>query len=168
MSQEISFTLDSIHQLPGKDYEKLEAYHKLFDLHEKNKDYTQLGSDAHQVGRWLFYKEKKWKEALSVTEIAIDARKKAAPFNPEMLKRSYHNHSLFNIINGRYSEGIKSLKKLLAVKGSDYNHDKAYDLIGNSYRILGDPHQALEYQLLAFKYYDPIKDKRYIISNHIF
>ena len=167
MGQEISFTLDSIHQLPGKDHEKLEAYHKLFDLHKKNKDYTQLGSDAHQVGRWLFYKEKKWKEALSVTEIAIDARKKADPFNPEMLKRSYHNHSLFNIINGRHSEGIKSLKKLLAVKGSDYNHDKAYDLIGNSYRILGDPHQALEYQLLAFKYYDPVKDKRYIISNHI-
>ena len=167
MGQEISFTLDSIHQLPGKDSEKLTQYYELFELHKKNKDFTQLGSDAHQVGRWLFYKERKWKKALAATKVAIEARKKAEPFNAEMLKRSYFNYAIFNKLYENHDISIEYFRKLIDVKGSDFNNNQAYALIGSSYNALGDPYKAIEYQLLAFKYFDPVKEKKYIVSNHI-
>ncbi len=167
LGQEISFALDSIHQLPGKDSEKLTQYYELFDLHKKNEDFTQLGSDAHQVGRWLFYKERKWKKALAATKVAIEARKKAEPFNAEMLKRSYFNYAIFNKLYGNHDISIQYFRKLIDVKGSDFNNNKAYALMGASYNTLGDPYKAIEYQLLAFKYFDPVKEKKFIVSNHI-
>ncbi len=167
MGQEISFKLDSIHKLSGSNYEKLTQYYQLFDIHKENEDFTQLGSDAHQVGRWLFYKEKKWKEALAATKIAYEAREKATPFNAELLKRSYFNYANFHKLIGKHAIAIRYFRKMLEVKGSDFFHAKAYGLIGSSYSKIGDPYQAIENQLQAFTYFDPIKDKIFIISNHI-
>ncbi|MBQ0735980.1 CHAT domain-containing protein [Aquimarina celericrescens] len=167
MGQKISFELDSIHRLSGSDYEKLSLYEQLLGSHKKNGDYTQLGLDAHQLGRWLFYKEKKWSEAIKITKIAYEAKEKAVPFNPEQLKRSYYNYANFNKSRRNYAIAIRYFRKMLEVKESIFFNGKAYALIGDCYRKLGDLYQAVENQSQAFKYFDPIKDKIFIISNHI-
>ncbi|WP_235016345.1 CHAT domain-containing tetratricopeptide repeat protein [Aquimarina sp. AU474] len=166
MGQEISFALDSIHQLEGSDYEKLVLYQDLLDTYEQNKDYTQLGHDAHQLAKWI-HSEKKWTPAIDIAQTAYKAREKAIPFHPENLKRSYYNYANFHRRIGKYTIAIRYFRKMLEVKESDFFHARAYGLIGKSYTAIGDPYQALENQLQAFKYFDPVKDKVLIISNHI-
>ncbi|MBQ4805675.1 CHAT domain-containing protein, partial [Aquimarina sp. MMG015] len=164
-AQQISPTLDSIHQLEIIDKEKTVLYNELLDIHKKEKNYTQLGSDAHQIAKWLHKRKDKKKEAIAMVQKAVNARIKAIPFNAELLRRSYYNLANYNKREKNYYTAIPLFKKMLAVKGSSFLNDRAYMRIGESYQSIGDPYKAIEYQLKAFSY---LEDKiNYKIMNHI-
>ncbi|MCK8522688.1 CHAT domain-containing protein [Aquimarina sp. D1M17] len=150
--QEISFKLDSIHQLNGSDYEKLYLYLELFSLYEKNEDFTQLGHDAHQLGKWI-HKEQKWNKAIDIIKIAYEAREKAEPYNIELLKRSYFNYAIYNKRLKNYSVAIFYFKKMLGLGGTDFLRGRAYAIIGECYSILGDYHTSIDYQQKSLQNY---------------
>ena len=145
IGQEISFALDSIHKLPKDDYQKLDLYYKYLNNLEIEKEYTQLGFDAHQLAKWI-YKSKKITEAIKISQMACEAREKAEPYHEILLKQSYHNYGLYNFQNDNFYTTIKIFQKLLNLKESDYLHGRAYEYISDSYRYLGDNHKSIEYQ----------------------
>ncbi len=166
MGQEISSEMDSISKLSGNHFDKLNSYYKVLDQYKATNDHVQVGFDAHQLAKWI-HKEKKWAKAIEIAKIAFEARKNAVPFNPELLKRSYYNYANFNKRRGNYAIAIRYFRKMLEVKESTFFNGKAYALIGDSFNKIGDSYQAVENQLQAFKYFDLVKDKIFIISNHI-
>lgn len=165
-SQEISFELDSIYQTPIENFKKIDAYNKILDKHLENKNYIQLGYDAHKLAKWL-YKEKKWDTAIEIVKIACDAREKAIPLDLKRLKQSYYNYANYNRRKGNYAIAIKYFRKLLDLKGSNYLRGRAYTFIGVSYGEIDDLYNSVENHLQAFKYFRPEKDKKHILSNHI-
>ncbi|WP_299314142.1 CHAT domain-containing protein [uncultured Aquimarina sp.] len=164
-AQQISKKLDSIHQLKISNDEKIVLYDQLLDDYRKEKNYTQLGSDAHQLAKWLHKKKDKKREAIAMVQKAVDARTKAVPFNAELLRRSYYNLANYNKREKNYYTAIPLFKKMLEIQGSNFLNDRAYMRIGESYESIGDPYKAVEYHLKAFSH---IENKvRYEIMNHI-
>ncbi|WP_108803547.1 CHAT domain-containing tetratricopeptide repeat protein [Aquimarina sp. Aq107] len=150
--QGISPELDSIHQLTGSNFNKLELYYGLIKTHERSENYTQLGYDAHQIAKWI-HKEKKWEEAIKIVEIAYQAREKATPFNKELLKRSYYNYAIYNRRHENYTIAIEYFEKLLALGGTKFLRGKSYELIGESYEILGDYYKSVDYRIKSLQNY---------------
>ena len=145
MGQEISFQLDSIHSLKGKDYEKIDLYNSLLKNWEKSKNYSQLGSDAHQLAKWI-HKEKEWLSAIDIVKKAYLAREKATPLNKELLKRSYYNYAVYNYRYQNYSESIEYFEKLLKVDDSIFLRGRSFEFIGDIYQKFGDYYKSVEYQ----------------------
>ncbi|WP_299439699.1 CHAT domain-containing tetratricopeptide repeat protein [uncultured Aquimarina sp.] len=164
--QQISGTLDSIHNLNENDYSNIHLYDSLFDHYKIVKNYTQLGSDAHQLAKWLS-REQKLDKTIEVLKTGIQARKKANPFNPELLKRSYLNLGNYYNVKKDYYGAIQAYKKMLNVKENITFNGVSYTRLGDLYHKLEDPHKAVNYFSKAFEFYDIEKDKSRIIKNHI-
>ena len=164
--QETSKTLDSLYSSPGSNKSKLINYNSILENHRKTKDFTQLGNDAHQIGRW-FYIDKEYKIAINFVKIAIDARVKAKPYNPESLRRSYFNYGFYNMKLEKYDEAVSFFEKVIAVKGSKFVQGRTYALLGDCYDILGDHYKAISYYEKALFYSDQENDPSSIIRNHI-
>jgi len=141
-AQNISSTLDSIYNSDIATEKKNLLYHKQIKKLEREANYIQLGYDTHEIAKWLFYQKGKKEEAIIVAQKAVNARKKATPYNPELLRKSLYN--LGNILIGR-----------------------TYSQIGESYSGLNDPYRAVEYREQAFSFYNSMKDQKHIINNHI-
>ncbi|WP_298312405.1 CHAT domain-containing protein [uncultured Aquimarina sp.] len=165
-SQGISPQLDSIHKLAGSDYDNIPLYNELLNTWEKEKNYTQLGSDAHQFAKWI-HKEKHWKEAISIIKRAYKAREKAIPLNNELLKRSYFNYAIYNKRKGNCDLTIEFFEKVIKIKSTNFLKGRAAMLIGDCYEKNGDLFKSIEYKNLAFNYFDPEKEFKYIVINHI-
>ncbi|WP_299609325.1 CHAT domain-containing protein [uncultured Aquimarina sp.] len=166
-AQQISSALDSIHQLnPEDDYGNIHLYDSLITYYKKTKNYTQLGSDAHQLAKWLV-RENQWDKGIEIIETGIAARKKAAPFNPELLKRSYVNLGNYYTIQKKYTKAIQAYENMLNIKESTIFNGLSYTRLGVIYKKLEDPHLAVEHYSKAFELYHPEKDKKRIITNHI-
>ncbi len=163
--QDISPKLDSIHNLPGSNYEKLDDYHKILDEYLFKKKYSQLGSDAHQLAKWI-HKEKHWEEAIKIVKIAYEAREKVTPIDNNLLKRSYYNYAIYNKRRENYSVAINFFEKVLKLKGNNLFKGRAAAIIGDSYEKIGDLYKSVEYQKKAFDYFDPSTQLKYIIANH--
>ncbi|WP_299210935.1 CHAT domain-containing protein [uncultured Aquimarina sp.] len=163
-SQGISPQLDSIHQLTGTDYDNIHLYNELLNTWEEEKNYTQLGSDAHQIAKWLHKNDGTKQEAIKILKKAIDARIKALPFNPNLLRSSYNNLGLYHLRTKKYLAAINAYKKLIAVDGSKFLNGRAYLRIADCYALLGDPFNAIDNNNKAFLH---LKNKKYIIFNHI-
>lgn len=164
--QEVSFELDSIHQLSNSDFKKLDLYNNLIKKHSENKNFTQLGHDTHRLGKWL-HKEKKYKEAIEMVKIAYEARLKAIPFNQKLLKKSYYNYAIYNKRRENHSLSIKYFRKLLDLNNTNYLRGRAFYFIGESYEEIDDLYSSVDNHLQAFKYFKPEKEKKYILNNHI-
>ncbi|WP_299210944.1 CHAT domain-containing tetratricopeptide repeat protein [uncultured Aquimarina sp.] len=165
--QGISPQLDSIHNLEVEDLKKLTLYDSLLKKHEDTKDYAQLGSDAHQIAKWLHKKPKTKEEAIIYVKKAIDARTKADSFDPDLLKRSYNNLGLYYFRDKKYRESIKVYKKLVNLTETDYLIGRGYSKIGDCYRFLQDPYLAIDNYNKAFSYLKKSKKNTFLISNHI-
>ncbi|WP_299314146.1 CHAT domain-containing tetratricopeptide repeat protein [uncultured Aquimarina sp.] len=164
--QDISPQLDSIHQLTGTDYNNILLYNELLNTWEEEKNYGQLGSDAHQLAKWI-HKEEYWKEAINMVERAYKAREKAVPLNSELLKRSYFNYAIYNKRKENYSLAIEFFNKILIIDGTKFLKGRAAFLIGDCYKKIGDLFKSIEYQEISFSYYDPGKHFKYLINSHI-
>ncbi|WP_299884843.1 CHAT domain-containing protein [uncultured Lacinutrix sp.] len=165
-SQEASKALDSIQSLKVNDSVKTQLYNQLFETYKKQNNYAQLGNDAHELAK-RYYRKKFKKETIEYTKIAVKARKKAIPYNAELLKRSTYNVGYFYKKYDSLSKSILWLKKAIAIKDSDFNDGRSFIKIADNYEILGDPFQAVENHLLAFSFLDTIKDRKRILNNHI-
>ena len=165
-AQNISIELDSIHNLSGSDKEKIEQYQAILAHHKNNNNLSQLGNDAHQIGKWL-YKEKRYSEAISFVTIAYKAREKAKPYNPEHLRRSYFNYAYYNMQLQKYDEAILFFEKVINVKGSKFVQGRSYALLGDCYNILGDHHKAINNYSKAFFYFNKDNDNINSLGNHI-
>ena len=164
--QETSKTLDSIYSSPGSNKSKLSNYNSILENHRKTKDFTQLGNDAHQIGRWFFI-DKEYIIAIDFVKIAIDARVKAKPYNPESLRRSYFNYGFYNMKLQKYDEAISFFEKVIDVKGSKFVQGRTYALLGDCYNILGDYHKAVDNYNKAFFYFNKNNDNINSLLNHI-
>ncbi|MDY8137837.1 CHAT domain-containing tetratricopeptide repeat protein [Aquimarina sp. 2201CG5-10] len=164
--QQISAKLDSIHKLSESDYDKLELYYSILDQYQKDKDYTQLGYDAHQLAKWI-HKEKKWDTAIEIVEIAYKAREKASPYDLELLKRSYYNYAIYNQRKENHTIAIQYFQKMLNLGGTDFLRGRAYGLVGESYDEIGDSYSSIENHLQAFPYFNSKAQEKYLIANHI-
>ncbi|MGY3795057.1 CHAT domain-containing protein [Aquimarina sp. 433] len=166
-AQQISSALDSIHQLnPEDDYGNIHLYDSLLTHYKKTKNYTQLGSDAHQLAKWLV-RENQLEKTIEVIETGVAARKKAVPFNPELLKRSYVNLGNYYTLQKNYTKAIQAYENMLDIKESTIFNGLSYTRLGTIYNKLEDPHRAVEHFSKAFELYHPEKDKKRIITNHI-
>ncbi|WP_299210938.1 CHAT domain-containing protein [uncultured Aquimarina sp.] len=164
--QQISKTLDSLYTLDISESEKIQLYYQHLEKQEKTKDYTQLGSDAHQIAKWLHKNTVTKREAIDIQKKAVNARKNAKPFNSKLLKGSYYNLGLFSLRAERYIEAIEAYKNLASIDDStDYLTGRAYLRIGDCYKELEDPYTAVQNHNNAFKFLQ--NNKRYLISNHI-
>ncbi len=110
-SQEISKSLDSILSLSGKNVDKLELYNELLNRHKKNKDYKQLGDDAHELAKRI-YKED-INKAIFYNQMAIEAKSKVNPLDSCSLKTSYYNVGFYNKRKKDYEHAIEGYKKAL-------------------------------------------------------
>ncbi|WP_299210947.1 CHAT domain-containing protein [uncultured Aquimarina sp.] len=164
--QDISFALDSIHKSSGTDHDKLEIYYELLDSYKEQKNYTQLGYDAHLLAKWIL-REKDRPLAIKIVKMAYEAREKANPPDPELLKRSYYNYANYNKYSGNITEALEYFKKVIKVSKTDYLKGRANAIIGECYESLDDLYKSIEYQLKAFEYFKKNKNEKYIISNHI-
>ncbi|MHA7057881.1 tetratricopeptide repeat protein [Aquimarina sp. M1] len=164
--QKLSPTLDSILVSTENDSTKKKLYNELFNNYIDEGNNTQLGSDAHELAKW-YYRQGKKQEPITYTQLAIEARKKAIPFNSSDLKISYYNLGFFYKKNKEYSKSISALKKMLSIKEPSLFNARSYTSIADSYDILGDPFLAVENHLNAFLFFDPVKDSLRIINNHI-
>ncbi|WP_299899928.1 CHAT domain-containing tetratricopeptide repeat protein [uncultured Aquimarina sp.] len=165
--QGVSSDLDSINKLAGSNYEKIDLYYKILDKWKTNKDYIQLGFDAHQLAKWI-HKEKKWNEAISIVKTAYKAREKVSPVNKELLKRSYYNYAIYNYRKKNYAEAITYFEKLIAIDDSPFLRGRAYELIGDCYRKYGDFHRSIDYQLKALSNHEERDIKKgYLIVGNI-
>ncbi|WP_405207730.1 CHAT domain-containing protein [Aquimarina sp. LLG6339-5] len=161
----MSPALDSIITSSENDTIKKQHYDLLFDNYKKQSNYTQLGADAHELGKW-FYRKKNKEKTIYYTQLAIDAKKKAIPFDRELLKNSYINLGYFHNKYKNYHKAIKALKKAVPLKKHSLNI-RAYNYLANIYYKLQDPYNSVENRLKIFQYLDPIKDQQKIINNHI-
>ncbi|MBQ4805820.1 hypothetical protein J8L88_23385, partial [Aquimarina sp. MMG015] len=161
----MSPVLDSILISKENDTIKKRLYTQLFETYEKQNNYTQLGADAHELAKW-FYRKKNKKNTIYYTELAIEAKKKAIPFDRELLKNSYINLGYFHNKYENYHKAIKALKKAVPLKKHSLNI-RAYNYLANIYYKLQDPYNSVENRLKIFQYLDPIKDRQKIIDNHI-
>ncbi len=164
--QDISFTLDSIHNSPGTDHDKLDMYYKLLDSYSEQKNHTQLGYDAHLLAKWML-RENDRPLAIKIVKMAYEAREKANPYDPELLKRSYYNYANYNKNYGNIIKSIEYFEKVIEVSTTDYLKGRANALIGKCYEILDDLYKSIEYQSKAFEYFSKNKKLNYTISNHI-
>ncbi|AXT50795.1 CHAT domain-containing protein [Aquimarina sp. BL5] len=161
--QDISFALDSIHKSPGTDHSKLKVYYELLNFYKEQKNYTQLGYDAHLLAKWIL-RENDRPLAVKIVKMAYEAREKADPYDPELLKRSYFNYANYNRTLGNLEIAIKYFKKVIEVSTTDFLKGRTYILIGRCYESLEDLYKSIEFQNKAFQY---LKNKKYIIENHI-
>lgn len=166
ISQEISKELDSIKAIKGTHLEKLDLYQNHLTRLQINKEFAQQGTDAHELAKWL-YKEKRLEEAIAITQIAVDARKKATPKDLELLKKSYFNLGLFNEKLQRYTLSIEAYNELISTNNSNTLKGNTFYHLGKNYLQLNDPFKAVENFLLTFSYYHPEKDRSRIIRNHV-
>ena len=167
LGQNISPSIDSIHKSTIRHEEKNQFYFlHLKDL-ESNQNFTQLGHDAHQIAKWFFLKKVTQQEAIIVAKKAVEARKKAIPYNPEFLRRSLYNLGNFNRQTKRYAKAITIYKELLNVRESSIAEGLTYTQIGKCYSKLNDPYKAINYLEQSFSFFDSIKDRNHIIRNHI-
>ncbi|MBW1297469.1 tetratricopeptide repeat protein, partial [Aquimarina litoralis] len=165
LGQGISHQLDSIHNLPGTDFEKLSIYQDLLDTYTEQENYTQFGYDATRLAKWI-YMEKKWDEAINLVKAAYKAREIATPLDTKQLKISYYNYARYNKRKGNLNIAISFFKKMLTLDESEYLKGRALYYIGSSYNLLGDYYKAVEYQKISFEHFDPTKDLKYIIRTH--
>ncbi|GAA0733128.1 hypothetical protein GCM10009430_47020 [Aquimarina litoralis] len=165
LSQEISKSLDSIYNLAIAIEEKITLYHQLLSKHKKTENHTQLGSDAQQIGRWLRKNQNTKKLAIDFVKQAVEARKKATPFNPDLLKRSYNNLGLYYLRDQEYRNSIKTYKELVQIKETNYLIGRGYLKLGECYNILEDPYSAIDNLTKGFTYLE--KDKKNLARNHI-
>ncbi|MBQ4805827.1 tetratricopeptide repeat protein, partial [Aquimarina sp. MMG015] len=128
-------------------------------------NYTQLGADTHELAKW-FYRKKNKKNTIYYTQLAIEAKKKAIPFDKELLKNSYINLGYFYYKYENYEDAIEAFKKAVPLKKRSLNI-RAYNYLANIYHKLQDPYNSVENRLKIFQYLDPIKDRQKIIDNHI-
>ncbi|WP_299439695.1 CHAT domain-containing tetratricopeptide repeat protein [uncultured Aquimarina sp.] len=163
--QKMSPVLDSILISSENDTIKKRLYTQLFDNYKNKNDYTQLGTDAHELAKW-HYKKKNKKSTLFYAQLAIDAKKKAIPFDKELLKNSYINLGYIFYKYENYQDATKAFKKAVPFKKKSLNI-RAYNYLANSYHKLQDPYNAVENRLKVFQYLDPLKDQQKIIKNHI-
>ncbi|WP_378183687.1 CHAT domain-containing protein [Aquimarina sp. SS2-1] len=165
-AQQTSIALDAIHQLnPEDDYGNMDLYDSLFTHYKKTKNYSQLGSDAHQLAKWLS-REGQLEKTIEVLKIGIEARKNAVPFNPELLKRSYANLGKNHNLKKDYDKAIKAYQDMINVEENTIFNEIAYVRLGRIYKKLEDPYKALTSFSKAFKFFNPKKDKEKIIKNH--
>jgi len=166
-AQNISSTLDSIYNSDIATEKKNLLYHKQIKKLEREANYIQLGYDTHEIAKWLFYQKGKKEEAIIVAQKAVNARKKATPYNPELLRKSLYNLGNFYRKTKNFNVAIKFYKELLGISGSDILIGRTYSQIGESYSGLNDPYRAVEYREQAFSFYNSMKDQKHIINNHI-
>ncbi|WP_298312403.1 CHAT domain-containing tetratricopeptide repeat protein [uncultured Aquimarina sp.] len=164
-SQGISPQLDSIHKLPGTDFEKLDIYQKFLDQYMEQENYTQLGYDAHKLAKWL-HAEKKWDEAIEIIKTAYEAREIACPFDVRSLKVSYYGYAIYNKKKGNLDIATTYLKKILALGGTNFLKGRTCSIIGGIYDEIGDYHKAVTYYAKAFEFYNSEKQLNRIISIH--
>ncbi|WP_298546762.1 CHAT domain-containing tetratricopeptide repeat protein [uncultured Aquimarina sp.] len=163
-SQGISPQLDSIHKLPGTDFEKLDIYQKFLDQYMEQENYTQFGYDAHKLAKWI-NKEKKTDKAIEIVKMAYEAREIACPFDVRSLKVSYYNYANYNRRKGNLNIAMTYFKKILALGGTFFLKGRTCSIIGGIYDEIGDYHKAITYYTKAFEYYNPEKQLNQIISN---
>ncbi|MGY3795059.1 CHAT domain-containing protein [Aquimarina sp. 433] len=163
-AQKISKRLDSIHKLEVNKSEKIKLYDALISRYEKLNNYTQLGSDAHQIAEWLHINTNTKQKAIEMVQTAIDARIKAIPFNPDLLKRSYNNLGLYYFKGKQYQASIKVYKTLIKVTATDFLIGRGYYMMGRNFNKLEDPYQAITYFQKAQYYFK--NDKKYLSKNH--
>ncbi|WP_299899931.1 CHAT domain-containing protein [uncultured Aquimarina sp.] len=161
----MSATLDSIVSNVDSDTLRKRLYTELFNTYKSNNNYRQLGADAHELAKW-YYRDKDKKNTIYYTELAIEAKKKAIPFDEELLKNSYINLGFFHRKYGNHEKAIKALKSAIPFKKKSLNI-RAYNYLANSYDILQDPYNAVENRLQVFKYLDSKTDLQQLIDNHI-
>ena len=163
-AQQISEALDSIYKLEIRKSEKTKLYGILLSRYEKAKNYTQLGSDAHQIAKWLHKDPNTKQEAIEMVKKAIDARIKAQPFDPDLLKRSYNNLGLYCFREKQHKASIEAFKELVQYKETNYLLGRGYYNIARNFNILEDPYAAITYSQKAGNY---LKDnKKYLSRNH--
>ncbi|MGY3795058.1 CHAT domain-containing protein [Aquimarina sp. 433] len=166
-AQQISSALDSIHQLnPEDDYGNIHLYDSLLTHYKKTKNYTQLGSDAHQLAKWLV-RENQLEKTIEVLKTGIAARKKAVPFNPDLLKRSYLNLGNYFKLKEDYNNCIQAYLDMISVKESTDLNEISYARLGHIYKRTEAHYKSVDAFNKAFKFYDPEKDRKKIIKNHI-
>ncbi|MBQ4805828.1 tetratricopeptide repeat protein, partial [Aquimarina sp. MMG015] len=128
-------------------------------------NYAQLGTDAHELGKW-FYRKKNKEQTIYYTKLAIESKKKAIPFEKELLKNSYINLGFFYKKYKNYHKAIKAIKNAIPFEKGSLN-TRSYNYLADIYNVLQDPYNAVESRLKVFEYLDPTKDQQKIISNHI-
>ncbi len=110
-SQETSMVFDSIHKLPEKNIDKLPLYRNLFEKYRNNNDFKQLGSETHQLAKFL-YKEN-IDSAIFYNQLAIDAKLKVDSLNFCSLKRSYFNAGFYHRKKKEYTKAIDTYFNVL-------------------------------------------------------
>ena len=165
-SQDISSALDSLYRLEDTHMNKLPLYNNVLESHERTGNFSQLGTDAHKLAKWL-HKEKKWKAAIQMVQRAYRAREIAVPRNEKFLKQSYYNYAIYHKRIRKYDTAITYFRKLIDLNTTPYLRGRAYFHIGESYEEIDDLHSAVKNHLLAFRYFKAKKEQKYIINNHI-
>ncbi|WP_299609327.1 CHAT domain-containing protein [uncultured Aquimarina sp.] len=164
--QQISFALDSIHQLnPEDDHGNIHLYDSLLAHYKKTKNYTQLGSDAHQLAKWLS-REGKLDKTIEVLKTGIAARKIAVPFNPELLKRSYGNLGYYYNVKREYKNAMKTYISMIAVEETSIFNEIAYFQLGELYNRFEDPFRSIDYFSKALSIYQTKNDHKKLIQIH--
>ncbi|GAA0728914.1 hypothetical protein GCM10009430_38500 [Aquimarina litoralis] len=151
--QQISTTLDSIHRLDGSDNEKMHLYDSLFDHYKEIKNYTQLGSDAYQLTRWLSESQKKDK-AIEIGRMSLEARKIADPYDPKLLRASYGLLGGLYTENQNYEAAIELYLKTLEIEAEGLSDEYAYVRLSGLYKKVKDYYKAIEYLNKSFASYD--------------
>ena len=169
LSQKISIQLDSINKLDISNEDKILLYHSLIDKYEKLKNYTQLGHDSHQIAKWLHKTNKKESKEFAYKFInkAIQSRKRANPFDPDLLKRSLNNKGLYFFLDREYYKAIETYKELLSIPETNYLIGRTYSKIGECYQLLEEPFLAIDNYKKAFKYLQDDNNSSYLINNYI-
>ncbi|WP_343914696.1 CHAT domain-containing protein [Aquimarina litoralis] len=162
----MSSTLDSIISNVESDTLRKKLCTALFKTYKNNNNYTQLGTDAHELAKW-YYRKKDKKNTIYYTELAISARKKAIPSDQKLIKNSLFNLGYFQEKYKNYEIAIKNFEKVLNLNEKNYLKIRAYNHLADIYDITQDPYNAVENRLQVFKYLDSEKDKQKIINTHI-
>ncbi|WP_159439308.1 CHAT domain-containing protein [Tenacibaculum agarivorans] len=136
IAQEVSKTYDSIRALPQKDIEKLTLYNHLFDQHKKEKNYRQLGDDAHELAKKI-YKDS-IDAAIFYNALGAEAKEKSIPLDSCALKTSYYNVGFYNKFKKDYTAAIKGYKKALEFKDCRNFDKKSRKYIAYCYTKLGE------------------------------
>ncbi len=163
--QKISPELDSILISSENDTVKKRLYTQLFENYKNQNNFTQLGTDAHELAKW-HYRKKNKEKTIYYTQLAIDAKKKAIPFDKELLKNSYINLGYFHNKYKNYEKAIKAFKNAAPFKKNSLNI-RTYNYLADIYLKLEDPYNSVEHRFKVFQYLDPIKDRQKIINSHI-
>ncbi|RZS93149.1 CHAT domain-containing protein [Aquimarina brevivitae] len=164
-AQDISTALDIILSSTATDSIKKIQYTQLFNHYKIDNNFKQLGDDAHELGKY-YYRKKDKDNTILYTKLAIDAKKKAVPFDEQLLKNSYLNLGFAYKKYEQYDKAIVAITKAVPFKNKKLNII-GYGYLSEIYDILEDPYNAVENQLKIFEFLDPKVDQEKIIKNHI-